>query len=482
MDKHNPIMYFLGAGGCLLIALHGKQSHIGAMAASLGGLILAQTSITKASERFIDDEVGVILKNTEVAKFELIAQAELTELLPEEKQAQIVEVEANTALPMQNMYDFSNLPNEGNGVLIGAGPGYGKTSMVAGYFAPLYTLKSTAEIIVLDPDSNVNRWDKWGYERTINHYDEILQCLQWFVKEKERRKSLQDYELKKEHDLILIWDEINDCRNNWSKKDKDEAARCLTILLNSRKYKITVFAMMQDANVEAIGISKKSKDQAVIILSGKAALDEAFISGVKANDERYIELSNTGYPCVVSGALSFKLAIHPTHGHHPEYERTGKPPANIIKPIISDKQIIPFAKNTNSNLKENSDVFNSEKYLDNDDELEESDDGVSEDIEGEGSSEISPTPHPHSQQLENIFNKGYSDVSPRTLIPDSWSPVSPKVGDLDAEVRGVIVNLININCPKEETIKLVFGCSKSGKSKSWKAASYWYEEIKAQVQ
>ena len=112
---------------------------------------------------------------------------------------------------------------------------------------------------------------------------------------------------------------------------------------------------------------------------------------------------------------------------------------------------------------------------------EESDDGVSEDIEGEGSSEISPTPHPHSQQLENIFSKEYSDISPRTLIPDSWSPVSPKVGDLDAEVRGVIVNLININCPKEETIKLVFGCSKSGKSKSWKAASYWYEEIKAQI-
>ena len=80
------------------------------------------------------------------------------------------------------------------------------------------------------------------------------------------------------------------------------------------------------------------------------------------------------------------------------------------------------------------------------------------------------------------MNKKSNDVSPRTLIPDSWSPVSPKVDGLDAEVRGVIVNLININCPKEETIKLVFGCSKSGKSKSWKAASYWYEEIKAQVQ
>jgi hypothetical protein len=78
----------------------------------------------------------------------------------------------------------------------------------------------------------------------FNQYDEILQCLQLFVREKERRKSLQDYELKKEHGLILIWDEINDCRNNWGKKYKDKTARRRTILLDSRKYKITVFAMM----------------------------------------------------------------------------------------------------------------------------------------------------------------------------------------------------------------------------------------------
>ena len=75
----------------------------------------------------------------------------------------------------------------------------------------------------------------------FNQYDEILQCLQLFMREKELRKSLQDYELKKEHGLILIWDKINDCRNNWSKKDKDKSARYLTILLNSRKYKIAVF-------------------------------------------------------------------------------------------------------------------------------------------------------------------------------------------------------------------------------------------------
>jgi hypothetical protein len=75
----------------------------------------------------------------------------------------------------------------------------------------------------------------------FNQYDKILQYLQLFMREKERRKSLQDYEIKKEHGLILIWDKINDCRNNWSKKDKDKSARFLTTLLNSRKYKIAVF-------------------------------------------------------------------------------------------------------------------------------------------------------------------------------------------------------------------------------------------------
>ena len=44
------------------------------------------------------------------------------------------------------------------------------------------------------------------------------------------------------------------------------------------------------------------------------------------------------------------------------------------------------------------------------------------------------------------------------------------------------VDLININCPKEENVKLVFGSSKFGRSKSWKAASYWYDKIKAKIQ
>ena len=47
-------------------------------------------------------------------------------------------------------------------------------------------------------------------------------------------------------------------------------------------------------------------------------------------------------------------------------------------------------------------------------------------------------------------------------------------------MRGLLVELINIKCPKKETIKLVFGVTK-GTSKKYKAASYWYEEIKEQI-
>ena len=44
----------------------------------------------------------------------------------------------------------------------------------------------------------------------------------------------------------------------------------------------------------------------------------------------------------------------------------------------------------------------------------------------------------------------------------------------------VINYFVNIKCSKKEAIKLVFGTTK-GTSKKYKAASYWYEEIKGQI-
>jgi len=54
---NNPLIYLLGSTGCLLIALHSKQTNLGAIASSFGGMVLAQTSMSKAFERFPEDEI-----------------------------------------------------------------------------------------------------------------------------------------------------------------------------------------------------------------------------------------------------------------------------------------------------------------------------------------------------------------------------------------------------------------------------------------
>jgi len=485
MDKHNPIIYFLGAGGCLLIALHGKQSHIGAMAASLGGVILSQTAMNKASERFVEDEVRVILKNTEVAKFELMAQAELIELLPEDKQPQIIETQAVKALSGLEKYNWENIVDE-NCLLVGGEPGSAKTSTVAGYIVPMISNKFESEIIVLDSHAKKNDWQGMGYNRVINNYEQIYECLLWLDEERERRRNSFD----SHHLLIVIFDEINDMWSYLERQDKQNKTKRLSnaqlilqTLLNCRKFDIQIIGMMQSHLCEDIGLSGAVRRQAMIILFNGAAREEAGRNKSKLGEQEYSYLTNKNRPycCVITGYQNIIIADHPTHGYHTNFAKKGKIPENIIQPKDWDIVTIPFATNINSNFQENNQLFNSNKYIDTADELGQSDEGVSDMSECEDSNDTSPTPHPQAQELENIFNKGCSDTSPLTLIPDNWSPVSPKVDGLDADVRGVIVNLININCPKEETIKLVFGCSKSGKSKSWKAASYWYEEIKAQI-
>ncbi|NER04490.1 MAG: hypothetical protein F6K17_18700, partial [Okeania sp. SIO3C4] len=110
MDKSSPLVYLIGSAGCLLIALHGKQSPIGAMAASLGGVVLAQKAMSKASERFIDDEANTILRNAEISKFELAAQAELMQLLPQEAQGEIIDVQTTETIPESvEKYDWEKV-------------------------------------------------------------------------------------------------------------------------------------------------------------------------------------------------------------------------------------------------------------------------------------------------------------------------------------------------------------------------------------
>ncbi|NET14209.1 MAG: hypothetical protein F6K08_15910 [Okeania sp. SIO1H6] len=256
MDKHNPLIYLLGAGGCLLLALNSKQTSIGAMAASLGGAIIAQTAMAKASERFIDDEVNVILRNAEISKFELAAQAELAALLPEETQAEIIDVQATETISENaDKYNWEQIVDE-NCLLIGGEPGSAKTSVAAGYIVPRISQAYSSEIIVLDSHAKKNDWQGMGYHRVVNDYEQIYECLLWLDEERERRRNSSD----SHHLIICIFDEINDMWSYLERDDKQNKTKRLSnaqlilqTLLNCRKFDILIIGMMQSHLCEDIG-------------------------------------------------------------------------------------------------------------------------------------------------------------------------------------------------------------------------------------
>ncbi|MDJ0554339.1 MAG: hypothetical protein QNJ68_07870 [Microcoleaceae cyanobacterium MO_207.B10] len=486
MDKHNPLIYLLGASGCLLLALHSKQTNTGAIVASLGGATLAQISMSKAADKFPDDEIKTIINNTEIAKFELLAKSELMELLPQEVQGQIVEVQATETLTGGiEKYNWEQITDE-NSLLVGGEPGSAKTSTVAGYIVPRISNKYESEIIVLDSHAKKNDWQGMGYHRVVNDYEKIYECLLWLDSERERRRNSED----SHHLLIVIFDEINDMWSYLERQDKQnktkrlsEAQLILQTLLNCRKFDIQIIGMMQSHLCEDIGLSGAVRRQAFIILLCGAAREEAARNKKKLSEQQYCYLTdkNRPYCCLVTGYQNMIIADHPTHGHHVTFAKKGKVPENVSKPKNWNIQTIPFARVTNINSEENNPTSGNNIIITEYGRFDLNKEGASEGSDGEDESEVSPAPHPEAQALEDVLNKGCSDFSPLALIPDNWSPVSPKVDSLDAEVRGVMVSLININCPKEETIKLVFGCSKSGKSKSWKAASYWYDSVKSEI-
>lgn len=484
MVNHNPLIYLLGASGCLLISLHSKQSNLGAIAASLGGGVLAQIAMSRASDRFPDDEIASIIRNTEIAKYELVAKTELMQLLPQDIQPQIVDVQASGALPPASgieKYNWEQIVDE-NCLLIGGEPGSAKTSVVAGYIVPKISQSIESEIIVLDSHAKKNDWQGMGYNRVINDYEQIYECLLWLDEERERRRNSEN----SHHLLIIIFDEINDMWSYLERQDKQNKTKRLSnaqlilqTLLNCRKFDIQIIGMMQSHLCEDIGLSGAVRRQAMIILLNGAAREEAGRSKNKLSTQQYGYLTdkNRPYCCLITGYQSVTIADHPTHGHHTDFAKKGKMPENTNKPRNWGIQTIPFVI-TNSD--KNKTVSNSKNYTTNFESTTPNKEGFTSEGESEDEGSNEPTPHPDANLLESIFSKGCSDLEPLALIPDGWVAADPMSTDLPAKVRGVLRDLIAINCSKKEAIKLVCGASKGGGAK-YKAASYWYDEIKTQI-
>ena len=461
----------------ICLSLHSNQSRIGSLVASVGSCYFAIELLRISSKKSHDYEVENIFKNAEIAKYELLAQRELLELVPCNEVTDVTAKNLPVSNEEINKYDWEQITEE-NSLLIGGEPGSAKTSVTAGFIVPKISQKYDSEIIVLDPHSTKNRWNEMGYERVISDYEDIYEFLEWLDKEREIRRKSTD----KKHLIICVFDEINDVWSYLERSDKQNKTKrlvnaqlILQNLLNCRKFDIQIIGIMQSHLCEDIGLSGSVRRQAMVILLNGAARAEAYRNKNQFTKKEYTYLTDKERPYIalVTGYQSIQVATHPTHGNYKVFSKKGNKPEIVLSIKQRDKLVTVNNENI-EDFKNNIIItdrgrFDLNKYSEEEVRKDTSDTPEEEDT------------HTIAKSLDSIFNKEDSLISLEEIIPDNWKPYPPKTRHLSSDVRGLLVQLIKNQIPKEKSINTVFGCKKSGKSQSWKAASYWYEEIKQSI-
>ena len=461
----------------ICLSLHSNQSRIGSLVASVGSCYFAIELLRISSKKYHDYELENIFKNAEIAKYELLAQRELLELVPCNEVTDVTAKNLPVSNEEINKYDWEQITEE-NSLLIGGEPGSAKTSVTAGFIVPKISQKYDSEIIVLDSHSTKNRWNEMGYERVISDYEEIYEFLEWLDKEREIRRKSTD----KKHLIICVFDEINDVWSYLERSDKQNKTKrlvnaqlILQNLLNCRKFDIQIIGMMQSHLCEDIGLSGSVRRQAMVILLNGAARAEAYRNKNQFTKEEYTYLTDKERPYIalVTGYQSIQVATHPTHGNYKVFSKKGNKP-EIVLPIKQRDKLVTINNENTEDFKNNIIItdrgrFDLNKYSD----TEVTDKESVTDNESNNQSDVT--------RLESLYNKDDRLLLLDEIVPDNWVCCTPKTDNLTPEVTGLIVQLIQNKISKEKTINAVFGCCKNSKSKSWKAASYWYEEIKQSI-
>ena len=461
----------------ICLSLHSNQSRIGSLVASVGSCYFAIELLRISSKKSHDYEVENIFKNAEIAKYELLAQRELLELIPCNEVTDVTAKNLPVSNEEINKYDWEQITEE-NSLLIGGEPGSAKTSVTAGFIVPKISQKYDSEIIVLDSHSTKNRWNEMGYERVISDYEDIYEFLEWLDKEREIRRKSTD----KKHLIICVFDEINDVWSYLERSDKQNKTKrlvnaqlILQNLLNCRKFDIQIIGMMQSHLCEDIGLSGSVRRQAMVILLNGAARAEAYRNKNQFTKKEYTYLTDKERPYIalVTGYQSIQVATHPTHGNYKVFSKKGNKP-EIVLPIKQRDKLVTINNENIEDFKNNIIItdrgkFDLNKYSD----TEVTDKESVTDNESNNQSDVT--------RLESLYNKDDRLLLLDEIVPDNWVCCTPKTDNLTPKVTGLIVQLIQNKISKEKTINAVFGCCKNSKSKSWKAASYWYEEIKQSI-
>lgn len=250
----------------------------------------------------------------------------------------VTEVNELTQLqPQLDLYPWEQLEDEAVGIIIAGNSGVGKTS-VAAYLLGLFTQRQPKPLLVLDPHYN-KIWKQLGL-RSIGKIADIERLLKKLVQELDQRYELMGEGQEDFAPLIVVLDELGKCQKRFQDPKFIEEA-IARLGSEGRKVNMLFIVICHSHNVEDMGISKKLRNNYVLILLGASALDQSEFKWKMENLKR-IFIESQAYPCLLSGSVRDTPAIHPTHHQYKQFKIKGNEPQNLL-PI----RALPYRLNDN---------------------------------------------------------------------------------------------------------------------------------------
>lgn len=243
---------------------------------------------------------------------------------PEQQQPTLMP--ANGQQQNNSLYDWERLIYEAVGIIVAGNSGSGKTS-TACFILGLLTQSQPKKIIVCDPHFN-EIWKQLGLI-SIGRIPPIEKHLNDYVTEMDRRyEALADGANPEDFEpMIIVLDELGKCQSKFADPSGIETA-ISRLGCEGRKVGMTAIIICHSQNVEDMGISKKLRNNYLLILLGASALDES--EKWKTGDERRLFVESQAYPCLVSGSVRSCPALHPTHHQYQQYKIQGNQPLNLL--------------------------------------------------------------------------------------------------------------------------------------------------------
>lgn len=484
MAKH-PLQFDLDGAMSLLISLGaaGFFSVVGANSASLpkavlngsmgfgvAGAALAESFKVRRSERL--SQLG-----EDVEEMLLIEEATATyqEIVQPINPYQFTSAAPNAIAPaldiiVQNLEDieFNDFKKSPHWMIL-APTGWGKTTLLT---AIINRIKG--DIVITDTHAEPGNWKGLEILGKGRRNEEVYRMIELTLEEVNQRYYRRDKGDTSYPDLTSIVEEFPAIKKRMDSNSKDEKLFrdwFETCLLEARKVHLRKIFIAQGKSRKTLGIDGQTEllENLNIIRGGQFALDHA--KAIK-NIELYRWLQQQERPAtinddglIIPGLKGIEL--EPRHSLH----------AETVELIA---KIRGLEKGTQSEPRKRSQIsldIDLEKKPTNI-EVSDSNFGAEavEDAPDDGGE--APAAPEDVHRLESLLHKDSTDST--NPISDGWKHPDPSC-EPTPEVRATILRCYRCGWSKTKICETIWGLTKSGTNKKYKAAAYWYDSIISEI-